>query len=318
MSIPALVSLEAIRAAQTVIAGRLHRTPTVRSAYLGELTQTRLYFQLEMFQKTGSFKVRGVLNNLHHLSETDKRKGVITLSAGNHAQALAWAAQQMGVPCTVVMPATAVKSKVEATKGYGGEVIQTAGNLLETCLTIQKERGLTLVHPFDHPMTIAGHGTAGLEMLEDVPDAAAVICGVGGGGWISGVAAAVKQLKPGIKIYGVEPEGAPTMTRSLEQGKPATLDSLNTIADGLAAPFVGQHNLEHTQALVDQIVLVNDAQIAQAMGLILERCKVLAEPAAASTLAGLLSGKIKVEPGSTVICALSGGNIDLERLKLVL
>jgi threonine dehydratase len=132
------------------------------------------------------------------------------------------------------------------------------------------------------------------------------------------VAAAVKQLKPDIKVYGVEPEGAPTMTRSLEQGKPATLDSLNTIADGLAAPFVGQHNLEHTQALVDQIVLVNDAQIAQAMGLILERCKVLAEPAAASTLAGLLSGKIKVEPGSTVICALSGGNIDLERVKLIL
>jgi threonine dehydratase len=281
-----LIEQDDILAAREVIAGRVHR--------------------------------RGVLNKLHHLSPEDKQKGVITLSAGNHAQALAWAATQSGILSTVVMPATSVRSKIEATRSYGGEVILTEGDLLETCLTIQKERGLTLVHPFDDPMIIAGQGTVGLEILEDVPEVDAVVVGVGGGGLISGIATALKAEKPEVKVIGVEPEGASAMTQSLQRGEPVHLDRVDTVADGLAAPFAGQHTLAHVQTYVDDMVIVSDQEIVEAMGLILERCKVVAEPAAASTLAALLSGKVSLPRDSTVVCVLSGGNIDRERLKALL
>jgi threonine ammonia-lyase medium form len=313
-----LIEQDDILAAREVIAGRVHRTPVIGSSYLGRQARVQLHFKLELFQKTGSFKPRGVLNKLHHLSPEDKQKGVITLSAGNHAQALAWAATQSGILSTVVMPATSVRSKIEATQSYGGEVILTEGDLLETCLAIQKERGLTLVHPFDDPMIIAGQGTVGLEILEDVPEVDAVVVGVGGGGLISGIATALKAKKPEVKVIGVEPEGASAMTQSLQRGEPVHLDRVDTVADGLAAPFAGQHTLAHVQTYVDDMVIVSDQEIVEAMGLILERCKVVAEPAAASTLAALLSGKASLLRGSTVVCVLSGGNIDRERLKALL
>jgi len=313
-----LVTLPQIIAARETLSGHLHRTPTVTATYLGQQLDLKLYFKLELLQKTGSFKPRGVLNRMHHLSAEEKARGVITLSAGNAAQAVAWAARQAGVSATVVMPAGAVQSKVEATRGYGGAVIQTAESLLDTCLAIQRERNLTLVHPFDDLYLIAGHGTAGLELLEDVPQVDAVIVGVGGGGLISGVAAAVKAHNPAIQVIGVEPEGASAMTQSLAKGEPVSLSSVNTIADGLAAPFAGVHTLAHVQAYVDEMVLVPDTAIIEAMGLILERCKVLAEPAAASTLAALWSGAVKPTPGSTVACILSGGNVDRAALKRLL
>jgi len=313
-----LIGRDDITGAQRVIAGLLHRTPVAGSTYLGEQAGVRLIFKLELFQKTGSFKPRGVLNKLHHLSPEARQKGVITLSSGNHAQALAWGAAQSGISATVVMPADSTRSKVDAARKYGGEVIQTEDNLLETCLTIQKERNLTLVHPFDDPLIIAGQGTVGAEILEDVPDVDVVIAGVGGGGLISGVAAAIKSEKPEVKVIGVEPEGASAMSQSLQRGEPVHLDSVDTIADGLAAPFAGTHNLSHTQRFVDDLVIVSDRQIAEAMGLILERCKVVAEPAAASTLAALLSGEINVPQGDTVVCVLSGGNVDRQRLKAIL
>jgi threonine dehydratase len=313
-----LITLPQILAARETLAGYLHRTPTATSTYLGGQLDLNLYFKLELLQKTGSFKPRGVLNRMQHLSADEKARGVITLSAGNAAQAVAWAAKQAGVAATVVMPAGAVQSKVEATRGYGGEVIQTAKSLLDTCLTIQRERNLTLVHPFDDLHLIAGHGTAGLELLEDVPHVDVVIVGVGGGGLISGVAAALKSQRPSVKVIGVEPEGASAMTQSLAKGEPVHLSSVNTIADGLAAPFAGQYTLAHVQAYVDEVVLVSDEAISEALGLILERCKVLAEPAAASTLAALWSGAIKLTPGSTVVCILSGGNIDRATLKQLL
>ena len=309
-----MIGLNDIVAAQDVIAGALHRTPVAGSTYLGKQVGVNLFFKLEMFQKTGSFKPRGVLNKMHHLSPSEKRKGVISLSSGNHAQAVAYGAALSGVPSTIVMPSSALTSKVEATEGYGGEVILTDGDLLETCLKIQKDRDLTLVHPFDDPLIIAGAGTVGLEILEDVPYADVVVAGIGGGGLISGVAAAIKLNRPGARVIGVEPEGAPGMTRSLEQGRPVHLDSVDTVADGLAAPFAGEHNLAHVQRYVDDVVLVSDREIVQAMGMILERAKVLAEPAAASTYAALLFGKVSVPKGSTVDCVLSGGNIDRERL----
>ena len=313
-----LVGKDDILNAREVIADRLHRTPVMGSSYLGEQTGVRLYFKLELFQKTGSFKVRGVLNKLHHLSLEDKQKGVITLSSGNHAQALAWAATQSGISSTVVMPAYSQPGKIDATRKYGGEVVLTEGDLLETCLTIQKERGLTLVHPFDDLRIIAGAGTVGMEILEDVPDVDVVVIGVGGGGLISGVAAAVKSENPQIKVIGVEPEGASAMTKSLQQGEPVHLDRVNTIADGLAAPFAGKHTLSHVQAYVDEIVIVSDQEILEAMGPVLERCKVVAEPSAVSTFAALLSGKLNLPQGSTVVCVLSGGNVSPERLKALL
>jgi threonine ammonia-lyase medium form len=313
-----LIGLEDILAARQVIGDRLHRTPLARSNYLGEQAGVQLYFKLELFQKTGSFKPRGVLNKLHHLDPSEKQKGVITLSAGNHAQALAWAVKQIGVQATVVMPATSVRSKVEATRGYGGEVVFADGDLLATCLKLQKERDLTLVHPFDDPHIIAGHGTMGLEILEDMPEVDAVVVAVGGGGLISGIAAAIKEKKPTVKVIGVEPDGASAMTQSLQRGEPIHLERLNTIADGLAAPFAGEHTFAHVRAFVDDMVTVPDQQILAAMGLILERCKVMAEPAAAATLAGLLSGKVKLPQGARVVCVLSGGNVDRERLKTLL
>jgi threonine ammonia-lyase medium form len=313
-----LIEQDDILDAREVIAGRVHRTPMMPSSYLGRQAGVRLIFKLELFQKTGSFKPRGVLNKLHHLSPEDKQKGVITASAGNHGQALAWATTQSGITSTVVMPATSLRSKIEATRGYGGEVILTEGDLLKTFLTIQQEHGLTVVHPFDDRMIIAGQGTIGLEILEDVPQVDAVIVGVGGGGLISGIATALKAEKPEIKVIGVEPEGASAMTQSVQRGEPVHLDRVDTIADGLAAPFAGEHTLAHVQAYVDDMVIVSDQEIVEAMGLILERCKVVAEPAAASTLAALLSGNVSLPQGSTVVCVLSGGNVDLERLKALL
>jgi threonine dehydratase len=288
------------------------------SSFLGQQTGLKVYFKLELFQKTGSFKPRGVLNRLHHLTPEDKKKGVITLSAGNHAQALAWAATRSGIASTVVMPAASVKSKVEATRGYGGEVILSEGDLLKACMRIQAERGLVLVHPFDDPMIIAGQGTVGLEILEDLPQVDAVIVGVGGGGLISGIATALKARRPEVRVIGVEPEGASAMTQSLHRGEPVHLDRVDTIADGLAAPFAGVHTLAHVQAYVDDVLTVTDREIVEAMGLIMERCKVVAEPAAASTLAALLSGKTDLPTGSAVLCVLSGGNVDKERIQELL
>ena len=310
-----LISLSDVRAARDVIAGRVHRTPILGSTMLGEQTGVRLFFKPELLQKTGSFKVRGVLNALHHLSPEERRRGVVTLSAGNHAQALAWGARQYGITAVVVMPDGAPRSKVEATRGYGGEVVLTEGDLLETTLAIQRHRNLTLVHPFDDPRIIAGQGTVGLEIVEDVPDLDVVVVSVGGGGLISGIATAVKAMRPEARVFGVEPEGSAVMKKSLERGEPIALEDRATIADGLNAPFAGRHTLAHMQARVDDLVLVSDTEIVEALRLLLARTKLLAEPAAATALAGLLAGGLDIPESATVVCVLSGGNVDLERLK---
>jgi threonine dehydratase len=312
------IELEEIVSAKQVIAGRLHRTPVARSSYLGERTGTRLFFKQEMFQKTGSFKIRGVLNKLHHLSEEEKRRGVIGMSSGNHAQALAYGSGLYGIPATIVMPGYSVASKVEATRRYGGQVHLTDEGLMETCRRIQEERGLTLVHPFDDPKIVAGAGTAGFEIVEDVPDVEYVLVSVGGGGLISGVATAVKHKRPEAKVIGVEPEGAPVVSRSLAAGRMVTLDHIDTIADGLCPPFTGEVVFDRIRRYVDEVVTVSDAEILEAMRLILERTKVVAEPSAAASFAALLSGKVKPPAEAVVVCVLSGGNIDAARLKSLL
>jgi len=313
-----LVSLDDITAAREVIRGRLHYTPTMTSTYLAHRLGGPVHLKLELFQKTGSFKPRGVLNRLHHLPDEERRRGLVTLSAGNHAQAVAWAAREYDVPATVVMPAKATQAKIDATRGYAGNVVLCEGDLLAAALELQRQRQLTLVHPFDDPFVIAGQGTVGLELVEQVPDVDTVLVGVGGGGLIAGVAAAVKALRPRARVIGVEPEGAPGMTESLRRGEPVRLDHVDTIADGLAAPFAGRLNFAHVRALVDEMVLVSDAEIAAAIPVLMERCKIVPEPAGAAVVAALLSGKFTPPTGSTTVAIVSGGNVDRGRLREIL
>lgn len=308
-----MTGLDDIAAARRAIDGRVARTPLVQNDYFSELFGARMLFKLEMFQKTGAYKVRGVLNKMSRLSPEQKARGVVTVSSGNHGQALAWSASMSGAASTVVMPSTSVQVKVDLTRGYGAEVVIEKGDILGRMAAIQEERGLTVVHPFDDPAIIAGAGTLGMELVEDCPDVDLVLCGIGGGGLVSGVAAAIKQSLPNARVVGVEPEGAQTMTLSLRQGSPAFLD-VDTIADGLAAPFTGEVTLDHVQRFVDDVVVVSDAEIVEAMFQIIERAKVVAEPAAASTLAALLTGKVAVPAGGTVVCVLSGGNVDRVRI----
>jgi threonine dehydratase len=318
-----MVTLEDVQEARRVIAGRLHRTPLLSARSLGEMAQphVRLFLKAELLQKTGAFKVRGALNKLAGVSAEQKRRGLITVSAGNHAQAVAWSAAAEGVPATVVMAETAVRSKVNATRGYGAEVVlfgTSMAGIFDHAHQLERERGLLFIPPFDDPRIIAGQGTVGLEILEDLPDPDVVIVPCGGGGLVSGVAVAIKAQRPQTRIVLVEPEGAPTMHKATEAGKPVPLEKITTMADGLSAPFAGELTLAIVQKLVDEMVLVSDEEISAALGLVLERSKLLPEPAAAASVAALLAGKVKVREGEKVVAILSGGNIDRERLKQVL
>lgn len=314
------VSLADIETTRSLLAAHLRRTPLVTSQQLGDVCNVQLRFKAELLQKTGSFKPRGMLNSLQHLGDDEKMRGVVTMSAGNAAQALAFAAARLGIAATVVMPAQASRSKAAATGGYGARVLLHGGmhDLLPKVQQLQSDEGLTFVHPFDDLHLIAGHGTLGLELLEDGPPPDLVIVPVGGGGLISGVAAAIKQRHPATRVVGVEPEGAAAMTRSLAAGRPERIEDVQTLADGLAAPFAGEHTLRHVQAFVDELVLVSDEEIAASLRLILERCKLLAEPAAAAGFAALLHDKIDVAAGANVICVLSGGNVDRSLLRELL
>jgi len=316
-----MVTLSDIHAARSVIGDRLHRTPTFSATTLGEMAGVRLWLKAELLQKTGSFKVRGVLTKLASLTSEERARGVIGISAGNHAQALAYGAALEGISATVVMPATAVTSKVAACRGYGAEVVLHGATTIEAFLEYDRlleARGLTPVHPFNDLHVLAGQGTLGLELLEDVPDLEAVIVPVGGGALLGGIATAIKESRPGVRVVGVEPEGAPSLTRALEAGRVVPLDAVRTIADGLAAPFAGDLTLAIAQRYVDDVVLVSDAEIAAALGLVLERAKLQGEPAGVAGVAALLAGKCGVRPGARVVTPICGGNVDRARLKELL
>lgn len=313
-----LVELDDIKRAQARISGRVHVTPVMSATTIGDELGVRLQLKAELFQKTGSFKPRGVFSKLLSMDPAELSRGLVSLSAGNHAAALAYGAAVVGTTATIVMPASAMTSKVESTRRYGGEVVQTSGNLLDTCMELQRERDLTLIHPFDDLAVIAGQGTAGLELLGQVPDAGLVVVPVGGGGLIAGVAAAAKLLQPSVRVVGVEPEGGDVMSRSLAQGAPAHLEQTDTIADGLAAPFAGEHTFRHVQSFVDEVVRVRDQEITDAVRMLIQRCKLAAEPAGAASLAALLAGKVSPPAGSTVVCVISGGNIGPALLKQLL
>ena len=313
-----LLELEDIERARARIGGRVHATPMMSSTTVGDELGVRLQLKAELFQKTGSFKPRGVFNKLLSMDPADRSRGLVSLSAGNHAAALAYAATAVGAKATIVMPASAMRSKVEATRRYGGEVVQTAGSLLDVCLALQQERDLALVHPFDDLAVMAGQGTVGLELLEQVPRPGMVVVPVGGGGLISGVAAAVKLQRPSVRVVGVEPDGADAMSRSLEQGAPVHLDKVDTIADGLAPPFAGEHTFAHVQHFADEIVRVTDREIVDAVHVLIQRCKLTTEPSGAAGLAALMSGRVTPAAGSTVVCVISGGNIGPDVLKQLL
>ncbi len=315
MSNPSL-TLEDFHNARSRISESLHYTPVQSATLLGREMGIELFLKCENLQKTGSFKVRGVLNTVLGLDSGARGNGVITVSSGNHAQALAWAAQKAEISCTVVMPDYAQQTKIDASKGYGAKVIlhDSMMTLFERAHAIAEERNLTFIHPFDAESVVAGHGTAGLEILEQVDDIDVIVVAVGGGGLISGIATAVKLIHPKIKIYGVEPVGADAMRRSLDAGKAVKLEPVDTIADGLAAPLAGELNYVLVKEHVEDVVLIQDSAIIEAMNLLLTWCKLLAEPAGAAPLAALRSGVIPFKKNDRVVVVISGGNIDADRL----
>jgi len=282
------------------------------SRTLGERIGATAFLKAESFQRTGSFKPRGAVFALASLSPEQRAKGIVTMSAGNAAAAIAYAAQAVGAKVTVAMPATAPKLKVDATRGYGAD-IQFAQDMTELRALVgrlQDESGAYFLHPYDDDAMIAGHGSVALEILEDVPDADLIVVGVGGGGLISGVAVAAAAKRKGIRIVGVEPEGAPTMRTALDAGKPVALTSIKTIADALAGPIAGTRGLEICQRLVEDVVPLSDATIAGGTRFLAEPAKLVAEPGGAAATAALLAGKIKIRRGERVVAIVSGGNVD--------
>ncbi len=291
----------------------IHHTPLSPSRTLSQMTGAEIYLKCEHMQRSGSFKVRGAGYKISRLSPEQARAGVIAASAGNHAQGVAIAAAQNNMPCTIVMPESAPLAKVTATQGYGAKVVlfgTTYDDAFQYCCELQRESGAIFIHAFDDPDVIAGQGTLGLEMLNDLPDADALVVPIGGGGLISGIAIAARALKPDITIIGVQPAGAPSCRASLDAGSLATLPAITTIADGIAVKRPGVLTFSLIQHLVDDVVLVQDEAIINAVLVLMERCKMMVEGAGAAGLAALLSGAVKLQ-GKKVLVPLTGGNIDI-------
>jgi threonine dehydratase len=299
------------------IAPHIHHTPLLSSRQLSLRTGFEARLKAEMFQRVGSYKIRGPLNKFTCLSAEEKARGVVCSSAGNHAQGVALAAQIHGIRAVVCMAENATRSKIEATKGYGAEVIlhgKIWDEANEKAKELVRDEGLTYIHPFDDPELIAGQGTLGLEIAMDWPNVDAVIVPIGGGGLISGVSMAIKSHNPKCRVIGVESSDGPAMKRSVEAGRLVTIEC-NTIIDGLRVRRVGEHTLSVVQRFVDEIVTLPDRDIFEAMLWVMERCKLVLEGAAAAPVGALLHGLVKLPPGSRVACVLSGGNVNLDQLR---
>jgi threonine dehydratase len=311
-----MIPLSEIRAAAGRLAGTIHRTPTLSAESIGARAGVALQLKCECFQKTGSFKPRGALNKILSLSAADRARGLVTVSAGNHAQAVAWAARHVGAPCVVVMPTAAPRSKLAAVRGYGAEVVlhDDRATLFDKLHEVEAERGLTFIHPFDDPAVLAGAGTVGLEIAEDVPDVAVVIVPVGGGGLLGGVASAIKALAPRARIVAVELEAGPGLGPALAAGKPVPSPRPDTLADGMTPPFVGALPLAIAREAVDDIVTVTEAEIIEGMMLLMTRAKLYVEGSGAAATAALVAGKVKAPPGARVVAIVSGGNVDPDRV----
>ncbi len=308
----------AFEEARARMGSRVYRTPLLTSRLLGERTRFDVRLKAEMFQRGGSYKIRGPMNKFAYLTEEQKRRGVICSSAGNHAQGVALAAAIYGIKAVVVMAENATRSKIDATRAYGADVVLHGtiwDEANEKAKQLVEERGYTYIHPFDDEQLIVGQGTLGLEIYEDWPDVEVAVVPIGGGGLISGVAAALKACNPAIKVIGVESSGAPAMTRSVGEGHLITLDRVDCIIDGLRVKRVGEKTFEIVRRLVDDLVTLPDEQIFDALVWIMSHVKVVAEGAAAAPVAALLQGLIAAPRGAKVVCVLSGGNVDLEQLK---
>jgi threonine dehydratase len=306
------VSLDDIRAAAARVSKIAHRTPLLDvSAPAG----TALLLKCENLQPGGAFKIRGAYNMVAQLTDEERRRGVITFSSGNHGQAMALAARELGAPAVVVMPTTAPKVKIEGVKGFGAEVIfagTTSTERRERAEAEAKARGLTIVPPFDHPWIVSGQGTAGLEILDQRPDVATVIVPIGGGGLAAGVAAAVKLSRPGVRVIGVEPAGAAKMKSSLDAGHPVTLDRTQSVADGLLPVRPGDLTFALVRQFVDSVITVEDQQIIDAVLWLDRHAKMVVEPSGAASVAAALAGAGTPGPAVAIV---SGGNIDRERLE---
>lgn len=316
---PFMLDLSAIREAAATLKGRCRRTELIHSHYFSERLGTPVYFKCENLQRTGSFKIRGAFNFLAHQPPDTLRGGVVTASAGNHAQGVAFAASRLQVPALVVMPENTPLAKVLATRDYGAEVIlhgTAFDDAVERAKALEKQRNLLYVPAFDHPLIMAGQGTVGLEIVEELPEAETLVVPIGGGGLIAGIASAAKGLNPQIRIIGVEAAGAPSALLSRRKGSPVTLTAARSLADGIVVKRLGELTFPVIEALVDDIVTVEEEAIAQAILALMEKGKLVTEGAGAVSLAALLYGRRTVHRGRTV-CLLSGGNIDVQTIARV-
>lgn len=318
-----MVDLAAIRAARQRIGDALETTPTVPDHALGDRLGRSVRIKAELLQRTGAFKPRGALNWIRSASREELAPGLVTVSAGNHAAALAWAARAAGVKLTVVMPEAASPFKVDATRHYGAEVI-LHGDINDALALLDRkvrEDGLTLVHPYDDPRIIAGQGTVGLEILEQAPDTGTILCPVGGGGLISGIAIAVKQLQPDIRIIGVEAEGAPTLAHAWHEGGPTRLERIQTMAASLGAAIAGEHTYRLSRQYVDELIRVPEGSIREGVRHLLARAKLHAEPGAAVTTAALLDGTVDPDTlpeTGDIVTVVTGGNMSTDELRSML
>ena len=313
-----MLEISEIFNAAAVLKGVARKTAIIPAPKVNPEVET--YLKTENLQLTGSFKLRGAYYKISQLSPEEKKRGVIACSAGNHAQGVALGATHNGIKSLICLPAGAPISKVEATKGYGADVCLVPGvydDAYAKAIELQKEHGYTFVHPFDDEKVIAGQGTIGLEILEQMPDVQAVVVPIGGGGLISGVAFAVKTLRPDVKVFGVQASGAPSMATSLKEGKIAHLNDVNTIADGIAVKEPGINTFDICNKYFDQVVTVSDEEIAAAILLLLEQQKLVSEGAGAVSVAAVMFDKIPVK-GLKTVCLVSGGNIDVTTLSRVI
>ncbi len=315
-----MVTLSDIQAAAERIRDSIYLSPCARSESFSALTGTHAYLKLDNQQRTGAFKERGALNKLLTLTDLERSRGVCTASAGNHAQGLAYHAGRHGIRAQICMPLTTPLTKVSATRGYGADVVLYGANYDEACeeaLRRSEREGFTFVHAFDDDAVIAGQGTLGLEILAQQPDIEAVVAPIGGGGLIGGMACAIKETNPGVRVFGVQPARLPSMKVAIAEGKPVTLSPAATIADGIAVRRAGERTLPLVRKYVDDIVTVDDEEIANAILLLLEREKTLAEGAGAAAMAALLNRKLSLA-GKRVAVLVCGGNIDVTLLSRII
>lgn len=316
------ITLQDIQNAKETIKDIVKKTDILESVRLSDLTGANVYYKCENLQKTGSFKVRGACNKIANLTKEEKESGVIASSAGNHAQGVALGAKMNNIEATIVMPATAPLAKVTATKSYGANVVLEGlvyDDAYAKAVELQKETGATFLHPFNDEYVIAGQGTIGLEIFEQLNNKVdTILCPIGGGGIIAGVAVAAKALNPNVKVIGVQTANIPSMHESMKAGKVTTAFKATSVADGISVKTVGELTFNIVKDLVDEVVLVEEDEIAEGLLFLMENQKVIAEGSGAVTTAALLSGKYKPQAGENVVCIISGGNIDVNTLNKII